>query len=125
MTSIEWRPIPDFPGYSININGQIKRAARAIETSQGPRIIAERKICHQRHKCGIAVSLCAADGIFKWRGVGPILLDVWGNEPKPESDFPLYCAARDGDKHNIELSNLHWLSRGKIKQLANANGRRK
>lgn len=125
MTLSEWRSIPGYPGYSINIEGVIKRAARVIGTKKGPHIIAERKICHQRHKCGIAVNLCAPDGIFKWRGVGPILLQVWGDEPKPESDPPLYCASRNGDKYNIELSNLHWLSRGEIKKLANANGKRK
>jgi len=125
MMISEFRPIPGYPGYSINIDGVIKRAARMIETSQGPRIIAERRICHQWNKCGIAVNLCAPDGIFKYRGVGPILLEVWGAEPKPDSDFPLYCAAKDSDKHNIKLSNLHWLSRGKIKQLSIANGRKK
>lgn len=120
------RPVPGFPGYTICPKGVIRRMERTIETRQGERRrYGERTVCHQKHKNGIAVTLYDENGKGYWVSVAPVLLAVWGTEPKPDSDLPLYCAHKDSDVHSLELSNLTWLSRGKIKQTANQNGRRK
>lgn len=125
MTSSEYRPIPGYPGYSINAKGVIFCEERTLMSINGWRTYPTRVICHQRRSTGLQVTLRDDSSKLRTVSVALVLLETWGDEPKPASDEPLYCGKKDGDVHSLELSNLTWMSRGKIKQLANANGRNK
>lgn len=119
------RPIPGFPGYTICSKGIIHKQAYTKPAKTGSRHYPARRICHQVRDSGICVTLRDATGKSRFVSVAPLLLEAWGTEPKPQSDAPLYCGKKDSNVHSLELSNLTWLSRGKIKQTANQNGRRR
>lgn len=120
MTRDEFRPIPEYPCYSINVKGEIKRHAQNIRTEHGiVRIYPERKVCHQKHPSGMAVHLRSHNGIVKWVGIAPILLELFGPNPKPKNGGPWRCAHKDGDKWSLDLSNLEWMTFGEIKKLNN------
>lgn len=117
------RPIPGFPGYTIDRKGVILRLARTENRRGISYRYAQRRVCHQRLMTGLSVTLYGPTGKAHQIMVARVLLEVWGDAPKPDSDEPLYCGRKDSDVHSLELSNLAWMTRGQIKQTANQNGK--
>lgn len=97
----EWRQIPGYPGYVMNIHGIVVREKWAC-----------RIIQHQWRENGIHVHMVNDDGYRKLVPIAPILLELFGVEEKPKSRYRLTCGFKDKNRFNFSLDNLKWVCLG-------------
>lgn len=93
---MDWREIEDFPGYSVNILGNIRN-------DRTGRILAL-----QRNQHGIVHVGLVRDGVQYKRSVALLVCETWLTEQLEYFDTPIHL---DGDQSNNHIDNLMWRPR--------------
>lgn len=106
--------IPDYPSYSINVLGLIKRAARTLNTAQGTRVYPEKQIALIKCKTGLGALLYNAENLQQWVSVSKLLLELFGKNRTVHGTIKLYAGHKDSDPFNIGLTNLAWMTKSEI-----------
>jgi hypothetical protein len=117
----EFKQIPEYPDYSINAQGLIKRASRTFNTKQGVRYRPEKKIASYCSKGSVQAMLYDTEGRFHCVSVSKILLQLFGEKRQVHGTIKLYAGHEDSDKQNIAIDNLKWMTKGEIRHLATMN----
>ena len=94
----EWKPLPEFPGYSISNYGRVYNDDTGMEI---------RPTINQR---GLAMIGPSKDGKQYRRGLAPLVADVFLSRAglADRFDTPIHL---DGDRSNCEVFNLMWRPR--------------
>ena len=93
---MDWRPIEDFPGYSVSNLGRVRN-------DDTGRIFAI-----QRNQHGITHVGLVRDGIQYKRSVALLVCQTWMEDRLEYFDTPIHL---DGDQSNNSIDNLMWRPR--------------
>lgn len=96
---MDWAPIPDFPGYSINYLGQVRndRTGRLLVLTLS------------RARNGLVQVGLVKNGLQYKRGVALLVANAFLEPPNPPTfDTPINL---DGDRTNNHVENLMWRPR--------------
>lgn len=100
MTAVEWRPVPDWPGYEVSNGGGV----RSYRTRTGRLAARSHSINHMLSTAGYPyVWLCNGPVRKRWMIHRLVLFAFVG--PPPNG---LIGCHGDDDKLNSSLSNLRW-----------------
>lgn len=115
VTMVQWRPIPEYPGYEASEEGRI-RGARPQRNGlpQAPQIICPWRTS-RRHDAVLAVHICDRQGRRHSRPVSRLVLSAFG--VAPPGPFGYGVVYVDGNSQNLRLSNLRWRRSGRLRQV--------
>lgn len=117
----EFIQIKEYPDYSINRQGVIKRAARTFRSKQGVRHHPERIIALNCCRGSVEVQLYDSEAIMHCVSVSQLLLTAFGEKRVVYGTIKMYAGHKDSDKRNIAIDNLQWMTKGEIKHLSSVN----
>lgn len=110
----EWRPVPGYPTYEINRDGQVRRCA---EDERPPGEPLTPKPGRGGYPC---VHLSLGEGRQKQLKLHRALLEAFVGPPPEPGMFALHA---DDDPANLDLNNLRWGTRHDNRDDARRNGR--
>lgn len=97
---MDWAPIPDFPGYSVNYLGEVRN------DDTGGRLLV---LTMNRSRNGLVQVGLMKDGTQYKRGVALLVANAFLDPPAiPTFDTPINL---DGDRTNNHVENLMWRPR--------------
>ncbi len=109
---LEFRDVPDYPGYQVNQMGQVLHNDRVVRNIVGHGGL-------NRNKNSIRV--IKKDGKFTNVPIAKLVALAFIGQPSTSSDVIKY---KDGNSTNYSLSNIEWASRSEAyKELYNSKNR--